>query len=369
MSGQRWWKASADEKTGAGELLLYGQIGDGWWSDVTSRGFVEDVKGLGDLKSLTIRINSIGGDVFAGQAIYSFLKGRPYRKEVVVDGIAASVASMIAMAGDTIIVPANATMMVHNPWGLSIGEAEDMRKEADILDKLRGQMADVYASRTGKTREEIVALMDAETWMTGEEAVALGFADEVGEPVRAAASLKGDMIVFSSEAGAFEASRDMIRAFRHGDRAEQAFSGATRSGDKGAGEEATMNLDELKERHPEVYAEAVEVGRTEGAERERNRIRALDGLRTPDTEEIVERAKYEEIRSAEECALDLCKAMQAGKALEDRRADASVCTVVKGMTPGGMPGEKDREREEFLGFVRKHSEEACARARSQKGVA
>lgn len=192
-SSGKFWQVRAAEEQSAGELLLYGEISDAtWWGDeVTPKQFRDDLQGLGDIKELRIYINSPGGDVFAGSAIYSILKRHSARKLVYVDGLAASAASLIAMAGDKITMPVNAMIMVHNPWMIVMGDAPTMRKAADDLDKIRESMIAVYQARTGLDQEKIVELLDAETWMTAEEAVKLGFADEVEEAKQVAASVAG----------------------------------------------------------------------------------------------------------------------------------------------------------------------------------
>src|SRR5690606_6275695 len=128
--------AADDEKVG--ELLLYGPISDfSWWGDeVTPKQFKEELDALGDIGELRVYINSPGGDVFAGQAILSMLKRHSARKVVYVDGLAASAASIVAMAGDTIRMPRNAMMMIHNAWTITAGNANDLREVADALDRV-----------------------------------------------------------------------------------------------------------------------------------------------------------------------------------------------------------------------------------------
>jgi len=189
--GKKFWKFNAKENSDEGELLLYGDISDStWWGDeITPKNFKEELDSLGDIKTLNVYINSGGGDVFAGQAIYSMLKRHSATVNVYVDGLAASIASIIAMAGDSVKMPKNAMLMVHNPWSFGMGNANDFRKLADDLDKVRESMISVYEDKTGMEKESIVELMDAETWMTAEEAVEFGFADEIEEEKQVAASL------------------------------------------------------------------------------------------------------------------------------------------------------------------------------------
>lgn len=173
----------------AGELFLYSEISDStWWGDeVTPAQFQKDLAALGDISSLDVYINSPGGDIFAGFSIYNILQRHKATKTVHVDGLAASAASVVAMAGDTIKMPENATIMIHNAWTFASGGADDLRKTADELERINGQIADIYAARTGKDKADITAMMDAETWMGGTDAVANGFADELIENKKVAA--------------------------------------------------------------------------------------------------------------------------------------------------------------------------------------
>ncbi|WP_058953050.1 head maturation protease, ClpP-related [Clostridium tyrobutyricum] len=188
---KKFWTFNAKENSNEGELLLYGDISDStWWGDeITPKNFKEELDSLGDIKTLNVYINSGGGDVFAGQAIYSMLKRHSATVNVYVDGLAASIASIIAMAGDNVKMPKNSMLMVHNPWSFGMGNANDFRKLADDLDKVRESMISVYEDKTGMEKEKIVELLDAETWMTAEEAVEFGFADEIEEEKQVAASL------------------------------------------------------------------------------------------------------------------------------------------------------------------------------------
>ena len=137
---------------------------------MTPKDFKADLDRLGEIKNLNIYINSGGGDVFAGQAIHSMLARHTAFKTVYVDGLAASIASVIVMAGDKIIMPRNAMMMIHNAWTIAAGNKESFRKLADDMEKIDESIVTTYADKTGLESEEIKALMEAETWMTAEEA-------------------------------------------------------------------------------------------------------------------------------------------------------------------------------------------------------
>lgn len=194
MSGpvnqKSWFRMQAKEDQTA-DIYIYDEIG-GW--GVSARRFTEDLISLGNLSHINLHIHSPGGEVFDGIAIYNQLKNHSATITVYIDGLAASMASVIAMVGDTVIIPKNAMMMIHKPWGVSWGDANDMREYADLLDKLENVLIPAYVAKTGKTTEEITAMLEQETWLDGDECVEHGFADKVIEPVKAMASLTSKRI-------------------------------------------------------------------------------------------------------------------------------------------------------------------------------
>jgi ATP-dependent Clp protease protease subunit len=168
------------------EILLYSEIGDSGWGDgVTAKQFAEDLRAAGArIRKIHLRISSPGGAVFDGLAIYNTLRGHGARITAQVDGLAASIASVILMAADAggISMAASSLLMIHNPWAaLTGGDANDMRKMATTLDKTKSSMVGAYRRHSSLSAEKISALMDAETWMTAEESVDNGFADDVME--------------------------------------------------------------------------------------------------------------------------------------------------------------------------------------------
>lgn len=194
MSGpvnqKSWFRMQAKEDQTA-DIYIYDEIG-GW--GISARRFTEDLISLGNLSHINLHIHSPGGEVFDGIAIYNQLKNYSATITVYIDGLAASMASVIAMVGDTVIMPKNAMMMIHKPWGVSWGDANDMREYADLLDKLENVLIPAYVAKTGKTTEEITAMLEQETWLDGDECVEHGFADKVIEPVKAMASLTSKRI-------------------------------------------------------------------------------------------------------------------------------------------------------------------------------
>lgn len=162
-----------------GELYVYDEIGPGFCGGLSAQDVIRSLDEMRGAGRVEVYINSPGGDSFEGMAIYNALKRLQCSKTVHIDGVAASIASIIAMAGDRIVTAPNAMWMIHEPWACQQGTAEELRKKADLLDQVRGTMADTYAARTGLKRDDVLAMMAAETWMTAAEAKAKGFTDEI----------------------------------------------------------------------------------------------------------------------------------------------------------------------------------------------
>lgn len=162
------------------EVLIYDPIGADWFGNgVTAKRFRDDLEAMGDVSEIVVRINSPGGEVFDGLSIYNTLKDHPAKITVHVDGLAASIASVIAMAGDRIVMGEGAMFMVHSPWTIAAGNADNMRETADMLDKVEVGLVDAYVSRTGNPRATVQKWMEGETWFTRDEALAAGLATEI----------------------------------------------------------------------------------------------------------------------------------------------------------------------------------------------
>lgn len=168
--------AAVDAKTA--DLLIYGDIGVFWGEGIGAADVAKELDGL-DVETINVRINSPGGSVFEGVTIYNTLAQHAANVVVHIDGVAASIASIIAMAGDEIRIAEAATMMIHKPLSFAFGQAPDLRKEADVLDTLEESLIDIYEARTGLKRDDLAKRLAAETWMRGQEAVDAGFADTV----------------------------------------------------------------------------------------------------------------------------------------------------------------------------------------------
>jgi ATP-dependent Clp endopeptidase proteolytic subunit ClpP len=160
------------------DLLLFGEIGAGELTAKSFRDYLLAAKG-----GASVRINSPGGDMFEGLAIYNTIKalGRPVK--VIIEGVAASAASLIAMAGNPVVMPSNTFMMVHNPYMQAAGDSGDLRRAAVALRKFTEAMANIYAAKTGKPTAEMLGLMERTTWLTADDALQLGMCDSVVDEV------------------------------------------------------------------------------------------------------------------------------------------------------------------------------------------
>lgn len=190
--GKKYWefKNKTDIES---DLYLYSEIdswGDGEYAH-SAKSFKNELDTLGDIKALNIYINSPGGDVFEGVSISNMLKRMNCVKNIYIDGLAASIASVIAMAGDKVIMPSNSMMMIHNAWTFTQGNSNDLRKLADDLDKMDVSIRQSYLEKSkGKISEEkLIELMNEETWLTAEECLEYGLCDEIIEAKKIAAKL------------------------------------------------------------------------------------------------------------------------------------------------------------------------------------
>ncbi|WP_051854083.1 MULTISPECIES: head maturation protease, ClpP-related [unclassified Streptomyces] len=175
IEARSWYRITNAASDTEAEVMLYDEVGG--WFGATADEFIADLRGI-TAPNLRVRVNSPGGSVFEGIAIANALRSHPAQVTVQVDGIAASIASVIAMAGDRIEMAPNTMLMIHDASGVCMGNAADMEEMAELLDLISDNIADAYATRAGGTRDEWRARMKAETWYLPEDAVTAGLADE-----------------------------------------------------------------------------------------------------------------------------------------------------------------------------------------------
>lgn len=186
------WEIRQSANAGTLDIYIYGDVeGDSydWWTDevieseTSANHFRDELAKYPNATQINIYINSYGGSVFEGTAIYNQLRRHPAHKTVYIDGFACSVASVIAMAGDEIVMPRNALMMIHNMWMSAVGNAAELRKAADDLDVINAAGRGAYLAKAGDKlpEEKLVEMMDAETWLTAEDCITYGLADRLAD--------------------------------------------------------------------------------------------------------------------------------------------------------------------------------------------
>jgi ATP-dependent Clp endopeptidase proteolytic subunit ClpP len=180
-----WYALSSRAQDRKTEISIFDEIG--YWG-VSAKQFIADLKSVPADHEIVLKIHSPGGEVFDGNAIYNALKRHPGGVSVQIEGLAASMATVISLAGAPVKMAANGFYMIHNPWGSAVGDAEEMRDQAALLDKIRSGMIAAYSAKSGQEPEQIAAWMDAETWFSAEEAQAAGFVDEVTDSLAIAAN-------------------------------------------------------------------------------------------------------------------------------------------------------------------------------------
>ena len=180
------WYSIRNRSEGVLDISLHDEVG--LWG-ISAADFIAELRQSKDVKSINLSIHSPGGSVLDGLAIYNSLKGHPAKVFGHVEGIAASAASFILMAADVITMPEDAFIMIHNAHGGAMGDAEDLREMADIIEKLQNTILNIYEKRTGHDRESLSAMMHAETWLTANEAMEFGFVDTVTNKMEVAAKI------------------------------------------------------------------------------------------------------------------------------------------------------------------------------------
>ena len=169
---------------GHNEILIYGIIGDSYWDDVNSKAFFNQMQAL-EGADVTVRINSYGGSVIAGTAIHTMLAIHKGQVTAQIDGYAMSMASVIAMAADEITISEIGAFMIHSPWSVVAGNADEIRKEAAVLDGMESALVNAYHAKTGIDKVELSEMLKAETWIYATEAVEKGFANSTIKPIKA----------------------------------------------------------------------------------------------------------------------------------------------------------------------------------------
>lgn len=323
------------------ELLVYGEISE-WWG-VGSKEFADQLKQI-DSEEINVRINSYGGEVFTASAIYSMLKRHSATINVFIDGIAASAASVIAMAGDKVTMPENAMLMIHNPLTWTQGNASELRETADLLDKVRDTLVATYRNKTGLDDATIIELLDDETFLTAQEAQEYGFIDVIENETKIAASLTREKMVVNGMNLDPAKFANMPEKWLNKPSASKApekpvSKPAGSASNKQPKEIEIMNLEKLKADHPDLYKQVLAEGEQQGITAERARIKDIEDTALPGHDKMTNAAKFESGITAAEYAMQVIKAEKEKGAnfLANRKKDAEKLEGVEQEQPEFNP--------------------------------
>ena len=333
-----WEFRAAEEESAAPELILYGDIAsETWWGDeVTPRQFSDELNALGAVSEIVVRINSGGGDVFAANAIYTRLKDHAAKITVKIDGWAASAATIIAMAGDVIEIPGNGVFMVHDPKMGAMGyfSAEDFKKAAAELDVIKQSIVNGYTLKTGKSAEEIAAIMSAETWYDGKQAVDAGFCDKLMfEDAQTTVENMGKVVVNSVSMNLDRFPNFTVSLLnRLTASTSGGFSNTTTTPKITEKERKKMGPEnkeiktpaDLKAAFPDLVKQIEDAATATATAAERKRIQDIEGVALAGFEKIVNAAKFDNPVSAGDVATQIVAAQkkQAAGYIADRNDDA-----------------------------------------------
>lgn len=359
----RFWEFKNISDTEA-ELLLYGNIASQkpWWDEgdtVTPKQFADDLRNLGTKSNITVRINSVGGDVFAAHAIFTQLKMNPANITVIIDGIAASAATIVAMAGDTVKMPSNALFMIHDPllalWGYY--NTADFEKFMDTLETIKDSIICSYMNRTTLDRETVAQMMKEETWMTAQEALDNGFIDEILTSSEVQAAVNGNLLVVNSIHHDLSHFKNLPSALPKTSLSAGFFNkaGKDQSHEPVSKKEdpKLKTVDELKQAYPDLVAQIENAAKEAGVKAERERIKGIEEISNTIAPELVNKAKYEQPMNAQELAFEALKndAAKGRRYLNDATADAAD-SGVEGIE--GQPADAtsaDKKAEEVKNIV------------------
>ena len=315
----KFWNMMKNDEEKSAELILYGSIGsDEYWDDISDKAFKQDIENLGDVENITLHINSPGGSVFSAVAIANTLKNHKAKITANIDGLAASAATIITSACDTVRMPKNALFMVHNPITFAYGNNQDMQKTLEMLNKVKNSIIETYLNKAKTDKETLSELMDNETWMSAEEAKEYGFVDEILNESVEKEVIENKLIINNM---AFDISR--FKNFKEKKNQEprvinisvnstgspeeigDKFRDILNSTENQKNEGGNMTLEELKNKFPELYNQIFNEGKEAGITKERERMREIDNLDVSNYSELVENAKYNEPVEASVLAVNI----------------------------------------------------------------
>ena len=315
----KFWNVMKNDEEKSAELILYGSIGsDEYWDDISDKAFKQDIENLGDVENITLHINSPGGSVFSAVAIANTLKNHKAKITANIDGLAASAATIITSACDTVRMPKNALFMVHNPITFAYGNNQDMQKTLEMLNKVKNSIIETYLNKAKTDKETLSELMDNETWMSAEEAKEYGFVDEILDESVEKEVIENKLIINNM---AFDISRFKnfkekknqdpriinisVNSTGSPEEIADKFRDILNSTENQKNEGGNMTLEELKNKFPELYNQIFNEGKEAGITKERERMREIDNLDVSNYSELIENAKYNEPVEASVLAVNI----------------------------------------------------------------
>lgn len=295
------WNLNASQEADGAKIVdvqIHGVI-DGGWLDDQSTSTAEIAKALAehqDAKKINVHINSVGGSLFGGVALYNILQAHPGEVTSYVDGLAASAASLIAMAGKT-VMGRGAMLMIHNPLAMAMGDAADLRRTAAVLDKARDALLEIYKAKTGKNGTELKAMLDAETWLGADQAKRQGFANEVADGGEAdVVQDLGEQVMFNRAAFPRNSMPAQILAMATPRTPPAPVNPTPQAGEKGKETDMKITRESLTAEAPDLLKALLEEGKTSGhaagVTAERDRLKAIDELALKGCDDLVAAAKY-----------------------------------------------------------------------------
>ena len=334
----KFWNLVKNEEEKTAELILYGSIGsDEYWDDISDKVFKQDIENLGDVENITLHINSPGGSVFSAVAIANTLKNHKAKVTANIDGLAASAATIITSACDTVRMPKNALFMIHNPITFAYGNNQEMQKTVEMLDKVKNSIIETYLNKAKTDKETLSELMDNETWMDAETAKEYGFIDEIVDEEVGKEFVENKLIINNM---AFDISK-----FKNFRKAKD-----TVIDNKKNTKEVKMTLEELKNQFPDLYDYVLNEGKKIGKEEERERLKAIDDIGVNNYSDLIENAKYVNPISASELAINILKKQKEEKAqkLQNIKNESQDNFIPPVANDGTTHGKKEEKR--FMGL-------------------
>lgn len=356
----KFWNVKAEG--GKASLDLFGYVGgskdDPWGKGFNESEFLADFRKIPSNSALDISINSFGGAVYTGLAIYSLLKAHKGPITFRVDGAAMSAATIItSVPGAKVVMPRGSMMMIHKVSSVAIGTTDDMRKAADDMEKLEENLINIYVEKTGRTVDEIKEKVNAESYFTAEEAVEFGLADEIDETTEVKNTASGGFVMLNGLKADSRFFANVPKGFIN---AEQPKASAVQK------EVHKMNLETLKAEHPDLVQAIRNEAIAEGATNERARIQAIEDIAVVGHEDLVKAAKFDGKTTAEALAVAIIKAEKAkvARLITARAEDAKALDGIEAEGNEGL--DPKAEAKAKLDAEMKAAIEAGARAFARK---